>query len=96
MGQSKRVKQGKLNFKVQVNPFTHSVSINTSLEGVTYTVVTGYEDIDQWDSFEIMGRTFDIQYHYDAEFLVSIYDVIDGKIDYDAQHDVELIIKLTD
>ena len=86
----------KLKFRVQVNPFTHSVSINVSSKGITYTLVTGYEDIDEWNSFELMGRTFDIQYHYEAEFLVSIYDVVEGKVDYEAQHDVELIIKLTD
>ena len=86
----------KLNFKVQVNPFTHSVSINVTSKGITYTLVTGYEDIDQWDTFELMGRTFDIQYHYEAEFLVGIYDVVNGKIDYEAQHNVELTIKLTD
>ena len=86
----------KLDFKVKVNPFTHSVSINVTSKGITYTLVTGYEDIDQWDTFELMGRTFDIQYHYEAEFLVDIYDVVNGKIDYEAQHNVELTIKLTD
>lgn len=86
----------KLKFRVQVNPFTRSVSINVLSKGITYILVTGYEDIDEWNSFELMGRAFDIQYHYEAEFLVGIYDVVDGKVDYEAQHDVELTIKLTD
>ena len=96
MRQFEGIETSKLDFKVKVNPFTRSVNINVDFKGITYTIATGYEDIDQWDTFELMGRTFDIQYHYEAEFLVSIYDVIDGKIDYESSHNVELTIKLTD
>jgi hypothetical protein len=85
-----------INFKVQVNPFTKKTVINTKIGKIEYTKILYYEDIDQWDSFELAGETFDIHFHYDAEFLVSIYPVENNKVDFEKPYKVKLTFKMTD
>lgn len=87
---------GFLSFNVEVNPFLHTVSINTEVNDCVYTICTGYESLDDWNSFEIAGKTFDIHYLYEAEFLISIYPVEENKVDYSKEQKVNLTIKLTD
>ena len=96
MEQFEGVETSRLDFKVKVNPFTRSVNINVDFKGITYTIATGYEDIDEWNAFEFGGQTFDIHFHYDAEFLVSIYPVEDNKVDFPKPFKVELTFKMTD
>ena len=83
-----------IKFKVEVNPFLKKAIINTKIDAIDYTKIIYYEDIDEWSSFEFNGKIFDIQFHYDSEFMVSIYHVENNKVDYNKQYDVELIIQL--
>jgi hypothetical protein len=85
-----------IKFKVEVNPFLRKVVINSKIGKILYTKIIYYEVIDEWNSFEFDGKPFDIQFHYDAEFLVSIYPVEENKVDYTKPYDVELIFKMTD
>jgi hypothetical protein len=85
-----------IKFKVEVNPFLRKAVISSKIREILYTKIIYYEDIDEWNSFEFDGKTFDIQFHYEAEFLVSIYSVEKNKIDYTKNYDVELIFKMTD
>jgi hypothetical protein len=85
-----------INFKVEVNPFLRKAVIHAKIEKIQYTKIMYFEDIDEWNTFEMANKIFDIQFQYDAEFLVSIYPVEDNKIDYGKPHDVELTFKMTD
>lgn len=85
-----------IKFKVQVNPFKKIATISTKLNRKGFSTELYYEDIDEWNTFEMDGNTFDIHFHYDAEFLVSIYPVINNKVDYTKKHNVELSFKMTD
>jgi len=83
-------------FKVEVNPFLRKASINSKIGKVNYTKILYYSENDEWNSFEFAGQVFDIQFHYDAEFLVSIYPVENNKVDYTKPFKVELTFKMTD
>jgi hypothetical protein len=85
-----------IKFKIEVNPFKRKVVINSKIGEILYTKIIYYEDIDEWNSFEFDGKTFDIQFHYDAEFLVSVYPVEENEVDYTKPYDVELTFKMTD
>lgn len=85
-----------IKFKVEVNPFKRKAVINSKIGKFQYTKIMYYEDIDQWDSFEFNEKIFDIHFHYDAEFLVSIYPVEENKVDYTKPYKVELTFKMTD
>lgn len=83
-------------FNVEVNPFKRKAIINSKIGKIEYSKIIYYEDIDEWNSFEFGEKTFDIQFHYDAEFLVSIYPVNNAKVDYTKPYDVKLTLKMTD
>ena len=85
-----------IKFKVEVNPFRKKAVINSKIGNIQYTKILYYEDIDEWNSFEFAGKIFDIQFHYDTEFLVSIYPVEENKTDYTKPYEVELTFKMTD
>ena len=85
-----------IKFKVEVNPFKRKAIINSTIGKIQYTKIIYYEDIDEWSSFEFGEKTFDIQFHYDAEFLVFIYPVEENKVDYTKPYEVELTFKMTD
>ena len=85
-----------IKFKVQVNPFKKEAIINTKIGKTQYTKIIYYNDIDEWNSFEFAGNVFDIHFHYDAEFLVSIYPVENNKVDFSKPFAVKLNFKLTD
>ena len=86
----------KIKFKVQVNPFKKIAIISTHINKKLFTMSMYYENIDEWNSFELDGITFDIHFHYDAKFLVSIYPVKNNKVDYTKQYSVNLSFKMTD
>ena len=86
----------KIKFKVQVNPFKKIAIISTHFNKKLFTKLMYYDNIDEWNSFEMAGITFDIHFHYDAEFLVSIYPVKNNKVDYTKQYSVNLSFKMTD
>lgn len=85
-----------IKFKVEVNPFLKKAVINSKICKIQYTKIMYYEDIDEWNSFEFGRKKFDIQFHYDAEFLVSIYPVEENKVDYTKPYEVLLTFKMTD
>jgi len=84
----------KVKFKVEVNPFTKRVEINAKIKKVKYTIEMYYSEIDEWNSFEMGGKVFDIHFDYDVEFSVTIYKVKNGSIVVNKQYLTELIIKL--
>ena len=86
----------EIKFKVQVNPFKREAIINSKIGVIQHTQTLYYEDLDEWNAFEFGGQTFDIHFHYDAEFLVSIYPVEDNKVDFSKPFKVELTFKMTD
>ena len=86
----------KIKFKVQVNPFKKIALISTYINKILFIRSMYYENIHEWNSFEMDGIIFDIHFHYDAEFLVSIYPVKNNKVDYTKQYSVNLSFKMTD
>lgn len=85
-----------MKFKVELNPFKQKAIVSTNISGQLHSVEIYYEDIDEWNSFKINGQEFDIQFHYDDEFLVPIYPIEDNKVDYSKTCETELTFKLTD
>jgi hypothetical protein len=83
-------------FSLEVNPFRKSISLKCVICEVEYTRELYYEELDDWQTFEIHGRTFDLHNYYDAEFLVEIFEVVDNLIDLSAPLKTNLTIKLTD
>jgi hypothetical protein len=65
--------------KVIINPFTKQVVVLDKKEEVELY----YDDIDEWVSFTLSNRVYDIHILYDSGLDVSIYNVIDGVIDYE-------------
>ena len=84
------------NFEVTVNPFKREAVLKCLINECEYIKTIFWGDIDEWNSFEMENKTFDIHFYYDAEFLVSIYPVEDNKVDFSKSLKVDLIIKLTD
>ena len=90
------MRKRNINIKVEVNPFLNKATINSKIKNILYTKIIYYECIDDWNSFSFNNMVFDIHFHYDAEFSVTIYPVKNNKIDYSKNYKVDLIIKLTD
>jgi hypothetical protein len=86
----------QMEFKVVVNPFKSEAIITSKIRGVEYkeTVYWGYTD--DWNSFTMDDKVFDVHFLYDSYFTVSIYHVEDNKVDYTKIYNVKLKIKLTD
>lgn len=80
-------------FNVIVNPFTHVAYVSTKV-GKTEQEVELNPDtlLDEWSSFEFGDNVYDIHFHYDTEFSVSIYDADDTQ----SSHSVKLKIVLKD
>lgn len=88
----------KFQFIVTVNPFLQSAKIQCEYKKCLYEKDLIYSDIDDWQTFQIDNRIFDIHFLYDTEFTVSIYNVENNKVDYTekGQQEIKLNIKLTD
>jgi len=86
----------RIRFNVEVNPFLQKATITTEIDGVSYTIIRHYNEIDEWDSFEINGQVHDIHFCYDSEFSVSIYPVIKDVADFENPYKVKLKIVLKD
>jgi hypothetical protein len=71
--------ESKRKFNVEVNPFTQTAIISSTFNGIVYTQMINYSDLDVWDSFEMAWECFDIHFLYDDEFSVSIYPTEEGK-----------------
>jgi len=86
-----------MKFKVEVNPFKKKAIIKTMIGGFDFTKEIYYKELDEWNSFQVVGeRVFDIHFHYDEEFTVSIYLVNDGCLPRYTPCIVELTIKLSE
>lgn len=87
-----------IKFIVTVNPFLKSAKIQCEYKKCLYEKKLIYSDIDDWQTFKIDNRVFDIHFLYDTEFTVSIYNVENNKVDYSekGKQEIKLNIKLTD
>lgn len=87
---------GDIEFTVEVNPFLHKAVINAKIGSILYTKIMYYEMIDEWGSFEFGETTFDIHFHYEVSFSVSIYACKENVPNYKQQCSVKLNIVLID
>lgn len=85
-----------IKFKVEINPFTRKAVINAKIGVIQYTHIMYYEELDEWGSFEFDNKTFDIHFHYDTKFSVSIYLVENDKVDFSKHFKVSLKFKMED
>jgi len=72
--------------KVILNPFTKEVKI----QKLDFETCLNYEDIDEWNSFEIKNKVYDIHIHYDSGLSVAVYPVINNKVDFAKQCKIRL------
>jgi hypothetical protein len=85
-----------MKFRVEVNPFTRKAIISCDWNNYQHEWIMYYDDIDEWNSFQIDYYLFDIHFLYDFDFSVSIYPVKNNSVDYEHECDVDLVIKLTE
>ena len=83
-------------FKAVVNPFTRKVILTSTIAEVPYGLTMHYEDIDEWNGFNMGDNIFDIHFDYEDKFYVSIYSVIDNKADVERSHEVDVVILIQD
>jgi hypothetical protein len=58
-----------------VNPFLRTVTI------INQTIQ--FDDLDEWSSFTMDGRHYEIHFFYDDKFELSVYAIdFDGEVDY--------------
>ena len=86
-------------FEVTVNPFERSVHIGRIKEGqeleinpakrrngdLRYDFVEElyFRDLDEWQSFEMDGKYYDVHFLYEDDFSLNIYEVKEnGSADY--------------
>lgn len=86
----------KKNFKIVINPFTNQYQITLDEE----TQEGFYNSTDEWIGLWFGGRPYDFHFHYDEEFTVSAYDVLQAESSDETvtsfYHNVELTIKLNE
>lgn len=85
-----------MKFKVEVNPFKKQAIINAKIGVVSYTKEIYYQEVDEWNSFQLGDHVFDIHFHYDEEFTVSIYLINEGSLMQYIPCLVELTINLSE
>ena len=83
-------------FKVEVNPFLRKAIIKTTINDVEYLRQRYYDNVDEWNSFTLDGKIYDIHFDYDEDFSVSIYPYTSENDKYRNSCQVELTIKLKD
>lgn len=86
----------RIIFNVEVNPFLQKGIITTEIDTVLHSVIIYYNEVDEWNSFDINGQVYDIHFYYSSEFTVSIYPVIKDVTDYESPCKVRLKIVLKD
>ena len=80
----------KISFLVIVNPFTMIAEVIHKDE----TIEIKFKEFDEWNAFNIGERVFDIHFHYDEEFTVSIYDVVNGNALTRGETNIKVKLKL--
>jgi hypothetical protein len=80
-------------FNVLVNPFTGIAYVSTKVGNTQQEIEISVDNLlDEWSSFEFGSNVYDIHFHYETEFSVSIYD----SDEYQNSHSVKLNIILKD
>lgn len=80
-------------FNVLVNPFTGIAYVSTKVGSTQQEIEIVVGNLqDEWASFEFGSNVYDIHFHYDTAFSVSIYDADDTQ----SSHSVKLNIILKD
>jgi hypothetical protein len=80
-------------FNVIVNPFTRVAYVSTRVGNTNQEIEIQVDNLlDEWASFEFGSNVYDIHFHYEAEFSVSIYDADDTQ----GSHSVKLNTVLKD
>jgi hypothetical protein len=85
-----------MKFKVEVNPFKKQAIINAKIGFISYTKEIYFQEFDEWNTFEFGCHVFDIHFHYEDEFSVSIYRVNEGYVLRRIPCIVELKINLSE
>ena len=86
----------RIRFNVEVNPFLNKGIITTEIDTVLHSVIIYYNEVDEWNSFDINGQVYDIHFYYSSEFIVNIYSVNKDVADYEYPCKVKLKIVLKD
>ena len=86
----------RIRFNVEVNPFLNKGIITTEIDTVLHSVIIYYNEVDEWNSFDINGQVYDIHFYYSSEFIVNIYSVNKDVADYENPCKVKLKIVLKD
>jgi hypothetical protein len=85
-------------FKVTINPFLQTMTVEGSLHNlIKDEVELTYNEIDEWNSFEMFGYKYDIHFLYDTRPEVSIYEIqefVDDNYTERSERKVTLIIKI--
>lgn len=85
-------------FKVTINPFLQTMTVEGSLHNlIKEEVELTYNEIDEWNGFEMFGYKYDIHFLYDTRPDVYIYEIqefVDDNYTERSERKVTLIIKI--
>jgi hypothetical protein len=86
-----------MKFDIIINPFTKLADITANSDGKNKEQFKmTYSDADEWNSFKIDNKVFDIHFYYDEEFTVSIYEVFGENAIYSEYLPVNLTFKMNE
>lgn len=95
---TKGIENKESEFKVTINPFLQTITIEGRLHNlINQEIELTYNELDEWNSFELFGDMYDIHLLYDTKPQVSIYQVVEFIGDQYTEkvtRDVTLIIKI--
>lgn len=80
--------------KAKINPFTREAEITIVNKNVTHIVELYFDDLDEWQGFEVDGRCYDSHFIYEDgnNFNFEVYLV---KKDGHNSYDVNLVKQVT-
>ena len=62
-----------MKFKATVNAFLRSAVVEGTLDDKTEKMCMYFDDIDEWFAFRMFDRWYDVHFHYEDTFTLSIY-----------------------
>ena len=68
---------------ITINPFIQEIVFEKYSSKQWHKAKIVYEDIDEWGAITLDGIVYDYHLLYDSGLSISIYNVIDGKADYE-------------
>jgi hypothetical protein len=80
------------NFKAVINPFLRKVDLTIK----DYTEEFFFEELDEWNSIEYNGITYDIHFHYDEKIWLHVYKNFSTENPENNSQNVELYLQLND